>query len=87
LGILGPAPIARLGYRQGFLSPLSGLLAHLRTRALTDLYNNRPSWPVEPHRKLDETAFAAQGWPSPLTDEEVVKPLLVLSGEHAALQW
>jgi hypothetical protein len=31
----------------------------LAVSTFTDFYKDRPSWPVEPHRKLDEVAFAA----------------------------
>jgi hypothetical protein len=57
---------------------------HLRTPYLTFLYNNRPIWPVEPHRKQDEAAPAAWGWPSSPMDAQVPECLLALSYERAA---
>jgi hypothetical protein len=36
--------------------------ASLKKRTLTNLYNQRPTWLAEAHRKLDEAVFAAYGW-------------------------
>jgi hypothetical protein len=41
---------------------------------------------VEAHRRLDEAVFAAYGWPSSLTDAEVLERLLALNHERAASQ-
>lgn len=35
------------------------------------------------HKKLDEAVFAAYGWPSDLSDEEILERLLRLSMERA----
>jgi hypothetical protein len=35
------------------------------------------------HKKLDEAVFAAYGWPSNLSDEEILKKLLALNLERA----
>ncbi len=34
-----------------------------KSRTLTNLYNARPTWLDNAHRKLDEAVFAAYGWP------------------------
>ena len=44
------------------------------------------SWPVEPYPRLDEAASAAYGWPSSLTDAQVLERLLALNHERAASQ-
>ncbi|MFZ5911641.1 MAG: hypothetical protein ACOYYU_16625 [Chloroflexota bacterium] len=36
-----------------------------------------------PHRKLDEAVFVACGWPSDLSDEEILERLLALNLERA----
>jgi hypothetical protein len=36
------------------------------------------------HRKLDEAVFAAYGWPTTLTDDEVFQELLKLNHERAS---
>ena len=45
-----------------------------------------PSWLAALHRKLDQAVFAAYGWPSSLTDAEVLERLLALNHERAASQ-
>ena len=41
-----------------------------------NLYNARPTWLELVHKKLDEAVFAAYGWPSDLSDEEILEKLL-----------
>jgi hypothetical protein len=56
----------------------------LRTRTLTNLYNQRPAWLANAHRDLDQAVAAAYGWPVDLSDEEVLSRLLALKQERAA---
>jgi hypothetical protein len=49
-----------------------------------NLYNARPTWLIDIHRRLDEAVFAAYGWPSTLTDTELLERLLKLNHERAA---
>ena len=51
----------------------------LRDRTLTNLYNARPTWLDNAHKKLDAAVFAAHGWPSTLSDEEILARLLALN--------
>jgi hypothetical protein len=44
-----------------------------KKRTLTNLYNARLTWLGLAHKKLDETVFAAYGWPSDLADEEILE--------------
>ena len=60
--------------------------AKLVQRTLTKLYNLRPAWLANAHRKLDEAVFAAYGWPMDLTDEQILERLLALNLERAAAQ-
>jgi hypothetical protein len=53
-------------------------------RTLTDLYNARPTWSDNAHRKLDAAVFAAYGWPATLSDEEILAQLLALNLARAA---
>jgi len=55
----------------------------LTDRTLTKLYNKRPAWLQNAHRKLDEAVFAAYGWPVDLTDEQILERLLALNLERA----
>lgn len=50
-----------------------------KERTLTNLYNAPPSWLTVAHEKLDEAVFAAYGWPSDLSDGEIVARLLELN--------
>lgn len=55
----------------------------LAKRTLTNLYNERPAWLANAHRKLDEVVFAAYGWPLDLSDEQILEKLLALNLERA----
>jgi YVTN family beta-propeller protein len=52
---------------------------------LTNLYNKRPAWLADAHRRFDEAVFAACGWPPTLTDSEILERLLALNHERAAI--
>ena len=60
--------------------------ASLKKRTLTNLYNERPTWLAQVHRKLDEAVFAAYGWLPEISDEELLEKLLALNLERAAKQ-
>jgi hypothetical protein len=51
----------------------------LAKRTLTNLYNQRPTWLEQAHAALDAAVFATYGWPSTLTDEEILARLLDLN--------
>ena len=51
-------------------------------RTLTNLYNARPTWLELAHKRLDQAVFAAYGWKSDLTDEEILEKLLALNLER-----
>jgi len=55
----------------------------LALRTLTNLYNQRPAWLDNAHRRLDEAVFAAYGWPLDLSDEEILERLLALNLSRA----
>ena len=62
----------------------------LKKRTLTNLYNERPTWLDNIHRKLDQAVFAAYqsttgdpGWSPDMTDEEILEKLLALNLEQA----
>ena len=56
----------------------------LKKRTLTNLYNERPAWLDQAHRRLDEAVFAAYGWSPDLSDEELLAKLLELNLARAA---
>jgi hypothetical protein len=51
----------------------------LKKRTLTALYNERPAWLANAHRKLDDAVFAAYGWPAGLSDDDLLAKLLDLN--------
>lgn len=57
--------------------------AEKKKRTLTNLYNQRPTWLDLAHKKLDEAVFAAYGWKSDLSDEEILEKLLSLNLERS----
>ena len=56
----------------------------LKTRTLTNLYNQRPAWLDMAHRRLDAAVAAAYGWPADLSDEDILARLFALNQERAA---
>jgi len=74
--LLTPGPSPR--GEEGSLSE-----AELKKRTLTNLYNERPTWLDNTHRKLDEAVFAAYGWPGDLSDDEILARLLALNLQRA----
>ncbi|MEI8376593.1 MAG: DNA methyltransferase [Planctomycetota bacterium] len=57
--------------------------ASLKTRTLTNLYNQRPAWLDLTHMKLDTALFAAYGWDPGISDDELLERLLKLNLERA----
>jgi len=70
--------------RDNWLNPPDATPEALSKLTLTNLYNKRPKWLENAHRKLDETVFAAYGWPSTIPDEELLRRLLALNQARAA---
>ena len=56
----------------------------LAKRTLTNLYNERPAWLDLAHKRLDEAASAAYGWPADLSDEQILEKLLALNLERSS---
>ncbi len=58
--------------------------AILKTRTLTNLYNQRPAFLANAHAALDAAVAAAYGWPADISDEEVLRRLLALNQARPA---
>lgn len=69
--------------RDKWLNPEETFGIDFKKRTLTNLFNERPTWLELAHKKLDEAVFAAYGWPSNLTDEEILERLLKLNLERS----
>jgi type II restriction/modification system DNA methylase subunit YeeA len=72
------------GYPDRILPRDAAAAAELKKRTLTNLYNQRPAWLADAHRRLDAAVAAAYGWPADLSDEEVLERLFALNQERAA---
>ena len=72
--------------RDAWLDPPDMSEDDLKDRTLTKLYNARPEWLTNAHRILDEAVFSAYGWPTNLTDQQVLSRLLDLNHARAAPQ-
>jgi hypothetical protein len=74
--------------RDAWLNPPNASEDDLKDRTLTKLYNLRAAgkcaWLENAHRALDEAVFAAYGWPSSLTTQQVLANLLALNHQRAA---
>jgi hypothetical protein len=81
-GGLKPGAVATVRYPR--LAPRdAACAAQLAKRTLTNLYNQRPAWLADAHRRLDEAVFAAYGWQPDMTDEQILEGLLALNIQRA----
>ena len=54
----------------------------LKTRTLTNLYNERPAWLDNAHRALDEAVAEAYDWKADMSEDEILTKLLALNLER-----
>jgi type II restriction/modification system DNA methylase subunit YeeA len=80
---IAEAARALVQQRDAWLNPPGASEAELKKRTLTNLYNARPAWLDNAHRRLDAAVFAAYGWPADLGDDEVLGRLLALNLERS----
>ena len=71
--------------REAWLNPPNADPDELRQRTMTNLYNNPPAWLQIAHQEIDEAVSAAYGWPSDLSDDEILSRLLALNLERARI--
>lgn len=71
------------GYPDRILPKDAQAAVTLKTRTLTNLYNQRPQWLVDAHRDLDAAVAAAYGWPADISEEEAMAKLLELNRARA----
>lgn len=67
------------GYPDRLLPVDNQAAEQLKKRTLTNLYNQKPLWLVNAHKKLDEAVATAYGWKADLTDDEILSNLLKLN--------
>lgn len=56
----------------------------LKTRTLTNLYNQRPCWLDDAHAELDRAVAAAYGWPEDIAIDDALARLVALNSTRAA---
>ena len=71
------------GYPDRILPKDEERATELKKRTLTRLYNQRPAWLDNIHQELDSAVAAAYGWPSDLSDDEIIERLFRLNQERA----
>lgn len=71
--------------RDRWLNPEGASETELKTRTLTALYNQRPTWLGLAHRQLDQAVLTAYGWPPDLSDEAILERLLALNSGRASI--
>jgi hypothetical protein len=86
LQVIAGAAQELVNKRDAWLNPSNISATELRKRTLTKLYNGNPTWLRDAHRTLDDTVFAAYGWPTNLTDQDILTRLLQLNQERFAAQ-
>ena len=67
------------GYPDRILPKDAQSAVTLRTRTLTNLYNQRPQWLADAHRDLDVAVAAAYGWPADISEGDALAKLLELN--------
>jgi type II restriction/modification system DNA methylase subunit YeeA len=72
--------------RRNRLNPDGASEAELKKLTLTNLYNERPTWLDNTHKRLDRAVFAAYGWLTDLPDGDILKKLLALNRERSEAQ-
>jgi type II restriction/modification system DNA methylase subunit YeeA len=82
---LNPPDLVRIepevvpGYPDRILPKDAQAAVTLKTRTLTNLYNQRPQWLADAHRDLDAAVAAAYGWPADISEEDALAKLLELN--------
>jgi type II restriction/modification system DNA methylase subunit YeeA len=67
------------GYPDRILPINEDAAKELKKRTLTNLYNLKPSWLINAHKKLDDAVANAYGLKNDLTDDEILSHLLQLN--------
>ena len=81
-------PEVALGYPDRLLPVNEAAAKELAKRTLTNLYNGRPAWLVDAHRRLDEAVANAYGWGDDfragvLTEDKILAGLFRLNQQRA----
>ncbi len=69
--------------REGSLNPEGLEPEALKKLTLTNLYNERPTWLTNAHKRLDDAVLAAYGWPLDISDGEILARLMALNAHRS----
>lgn len=72
------------GYPDRMLPKSVEAAAILKTRTLTNLYNERPQWLADAHSDLDAAVAAAYGWAVDISEDDALARLLELNLKRVA---
>ncbi len=72
------------GYPDRILPKDAQAAVTLKTRRLTNLYNQRPQWLIDVHRELDAAVATAYGWPADISEQDALAKLLEMNLARAA---
>jgi hypothetical protein len=70
------------GYPDRILAKDAAAAQVLKTRTLTNLYNERPVWLDHAHSDLDAAVAHAYGWKPDMSEDEMLTKLLALNLER-----
>ncbi len=80
---IATAARALVAARDAWLNPVDVPAPELAKRTLTNLYNLNPAWLRDAHATLDAAVCSAYGWPSDLSDNDLIARLLELNQQRA----
>jgi hypothetical protein len=69
-----------------FLPKTAEAAVKLKTRALANLHNERPTWLNSAHAELDRAVASAYGWSEDISTEDALAKLLALNLARAEKQ-
>jgi type II restriction/modification system DNA methylase subunit YeeA len=72
------------GYPERIIPVDAAAATLLKKRTLTNLYNEKPTWLVQAHERLNAAVAAAYGWPTHLSDEDVIERILDLNNARSS---
>ena len=81
------AAAARLNeLRENWLNPEPGSISaqDMKKRTLTNLYNKRPTWLENACAELDAAVLEAYGWPTDISNDQILEKLLELNLSRTA---
>jgi type II restriction/modification system DNA methylase subunit YeeA len=86
VGNIAQAACRLVEKRATWLNPPDASESELKKRTLTNLYNENPTWLQNAHQQLNDAVVAAYGWPTNISDQEILERLMQLNAARFAAQ-